>query len=94
MTVLHLPRLTAPDGHYDIALSLKHKATVTICYTGCHALVPGAIVSLETRPEHDWLVCWVIPPPRRYPTLDARAGIMPVPEGHKGPWPQEKGWEL
>ena len=94
MKIIHLPLLTTPDGTGEIACSLNRKASLIILFVGCDYAVPGAIVSLETHPAHDWLVCWVTPPPDRYPWLRWRAGIMPVPDGHTGAWPQEKGWAL
>ncbi len=92
MKIIHLPEAGASE--HEIVASLKYRYRLVICFTGCDMATPGAIVSLETHPEHDWLICWITKPHPRYPTLEWRAGVMPVPQGHSGPWPQEKGWSI
>jgi hypothetical protein len=89
--IVHMPE--EGDDTHRIANSLKYKNTHAITYTGCAELVPGCIVSGGIQNESEiWLVCWVEHP--RMVLNCSRAGVMPLPEGHTGPWPQEKGWEL
>jgi hypothetical protein len=89
--IVHLPEHGADT--WEIARSLKHKDTHVVTFTGCGAMCPGAIIDgVMPNQSELWLVCWVTFMSSQHQC--DRAGIMPLPEGHSGPWPEGKGWEL
>jgi hypothetical protein len=77
----------------EIELSLKRRATQIVCFLGCDLVCPGCIVTsgLADLPG-EWVVCWVTKPALEL--VEWRAGLMPVPEGHTGPWRADAGWAL
>jgi hypothetical protein len=77
----------------EIELSLKNKATQIICFLGCDLVHPGCVVTsgLADLPG-EWVVCWVTKP--TLGLVEWRAGLMPVPEGHTGPWQADAGWSI
>lgn len=93
MEVLEWPFPMSDNHTHEIARSLKRKDTVVIEFAYfIHQLVPGAIVEMEKGRK--MVVCWVSPAHCANAGHDHRAGLMPLPEGHTGPWTADHGWRL